>query len=402
MRLIDANLASIFFSSPRKPTRTEHSPMRIAFASTKKDWGGGEQLLTHLIAGIVDAGHEVGLASRRDSGIAGWARNFRLPFTLELPGRGKSPRSLWTLRSWLRQHAFDALVLNDPHAITSGGLAAWRLPLLRIGIRHTSFPVHSAWKHRTLVDHLVCVSQAAQAECTKVGIPAAMTSVIYGGLPEPRIDLAQVHELRAMFAHAASGQARHLLGVGSLLDVKGFDVTIRALADGVRQGRNWHLWIAGQGEELNALSALAAELDVVDRVHWLGFRRDIVALLTAADLFVSASYSEGLPLVLVEAMQAGCPIISTPVGGCVEALDVDASHHSPRAEIFPPGDHAALAAAIERSLKPSILQQQRSENAKAWTAANFSIPQMAERHLALYTRLLRQNPVAVPAARRAA
>jgi glycosyltransferase involved in cell wall biosynthesis len=375
--------------------------MRIAFASTKANWGGGEQLLSHHIAGIADAGHDVGLAAPRGSGVAAWAQSIGVPFIYEFPGHGKSPRSLWRLRAWLRRHAFDVLVLNDPHAITAGGIAAWRLPILRIGMRHTSYPVRSGWKHRTLVDHLVCVSQAAQEECIKAGVPIAQSSVIYGGLPEPRVDLSQVHELRAMFAHAATGQARHLLGIGSLLSVKGFDVTIRALAAAVRQGRNWRLWIAGQGDELNSLSALAAELDVTDRVHWLGFRRDIVALLTAADAFISASYSEGLPLVLVEAMQAGCPIVSTPAGGCVEALDVDASNHSPRAEVFPAGDHAALAAAIDRALKPSALQQQRTENAKAWAAANFSIPQMAERHLDLYARLLRR-PGAAPAARRAA
>jgi glycosyltransferase involved in cell wall biosynthesis len=125
-------------------------------------------------------------------------------------------------------------------------------------------------------------------------------------------------------------------------------------------------------------------------VHLLGFRRDVAALMSAADVFVSASHSEGLPLVLVEAMQVGCPIVSTPVGGCAEALHVDASGRSPWAEIAAPGDVAGLAAAITRSLTLEPPARDRVAAARHWALKTFSIDGMVERHLELY-RLLSEG-----------
>ncbi len=363
--------------------------MRIAFASTCKSWGGGEQFLAHLMTGMVRAGQEVGLVARRGAATASWAASAQMPLVLEIERLGRMPGSIWAIRQWLRRHAFDVLVLNDPHAITSGGIASWRLPLARVGVRHTIFPVRSAWKHRHLVDHVLCVSQAAQRECVRAGVGFDRTSVIHCGVPGAAVDLNAVAAVKRMFHSAAGGKAatRHLLGVGSLISVKGFDVTIKALAAGVQAGKDWQLWIAGDGVLRDSLTALAAKANVADRVHLLGFRRDVAALMAAADAFVSASHSEGLPLVLVEAMQRGCPIVSTPVGGCAEALQANEANQSPFAEIAAPGDVAGLTAAIDRSLQLEPHAKHRVAAARRWALETFSIEGMVERHLQLYRRL---------------
>lgn len=363
--------------------------MRIAFASTSKSWGGGEQFLAHLVTGMVRAGQDVGLVARRGAAMASWAASAQLPLVLEIDRLGRMPGSIWAYRQWLREHAFDVLVLNDPHAITSGGVAAWRLPLVRVGIRHTIFPVRSAWKHRHLVDHVLCVSQAAQRECVHAGVDAGRTSVVHCGIPVPSVEPPAIAAVKRMFRSAAGGNAatRHLLGVGSLISVKGFDVTIKALAAGVRAGNDWQLWIAGEGGLRASFAALASRLNVADRVHLLGFRRDVAALMSAADVFVSASHSEGLPLVLVEAMLRGCPIVSTPVGGCAEALQANEANQSPFAEIAVPGDVASLTAAIDRSLNLEPSAKDRVAAAGRWALETFSIDRMIDRHLQLYRQL---------------
>lgn len=372
--------------------------MRIAFISSSKSWGGGEQLLAYLVDGIAAQGHETALAARTGSPMSSWAMRHGLPLRFEVPGRGRMPRALLRLRRWLRDLHPDVLVLNDPHAITSGGAAAWRLGVPRVGIRHTVFGVNG-WKHRLLTDHVVCVSQAAQAACLNAGIPHAMTSIIHCGLPAPSVAPAQVQSIRRIFADAASdaaAPARHLLGIGSLISVKGFDTTIRAVAHGMRGGRHWHLWLAGDGADRAALEKLAAKLKVADRVHFLGYRTDVTALLAAADLFVSASLSEGLPLVLVEAMQAGCPIAATPVGGCVEALQVDAAGASPLAELFAPGDVPGAVAAIERATADNLARESRIAAARRWAAETFAQERMAQRHIELYRRLAERSESPVP------
>ncbi len=363
--------------------------MRICFVSTGKAWGGGERLLAWLVAGIADAGEEVALVARQGSPLADWGRDHAGLPLLQLPGRGRSPRSLWRLRRWLVANRFDVVVLNDPHAITSGGIAMLGLNVARIGIRHTVFPIRSAWKHRRLLDRIVCVSQAAQRECAAAGIPAEQTSVIHGGVPTLQVDSERVEQVRQMFLRAESSNAdKHLLALGSLQPVKGFDTLIRAVARGRKLGRNWRLWIAGDGPERSSLQSLAEELGVADRVQLLGFRDDIGELLAAADLFASASHSEGLSLVLVEAMLARCPIASTATGGSREVLDVSEKDVSPFAATFAPGNVEESMAAIDAALSENAASQQRLDRAQQWAEQSFSIEQMVHKHLAFYRGLV--------------
>lgn len=369
--------------------------MRICFYGTAKGWGGGELLLSHLIEGLAACGVDVAVIARTGSPTAAWASRQNLTLRLEVAGRGRLPQSLKTLRSWLQQTRPDALILNDPHAIISGGIAAWRLGIPRIGIRHTVFPV-SGWKHRMLLEHLVCVSQAAQATCLKAGIPATLMSVIHCGLPNKQVPAEDVLAIRQLFATTAENAvltsssrhlpspARHLLSVGSLIPIKGFDTSLRAIARGIASGQRWHLWLAGDGPERSSLKKLANELKIPEHVHFLGFRDDVTALMAAADAFLSSSYSEGLPLVLVEAMQAGCPIASTPVGGCAEALQVDASGQSPFAELFTPGNDAEAFAAISQAIEAAARHSFRIAAARRWATDTFAQGRMVDRHLALY------------------
>ncbi len=362
--------------------------MRICFVSSASSWGGGERLLASLIDGLADLGQDLAIACCRDSPTAEWAHKQQGLQIFEQSGRGRSPWCMWQLRKWLAENQFDVIVFNDPHAITGGGVASLGLPAKKVGIRHTVFPIHSAWKHNRLLDHVICVAQAAQEECTQAGISLEKTSVIYAGLEKPAINPANVARLRAMF-HNASGHRTdsHLLALGSLLPVKGFDTLISALAAGVRQGQRWRLWLAGTGTEQEALEELAKLEGVADRVHFLGFRKDVGDLLSAADLLVSASHFEGLSLVLIEGMLIGCPLVATPVGGNREALCIDETGKSPHAVAFPAGKTRRLVTALKEGLRRDAADR-RAALAQAWAEENFSVSRMAERHLATYRQLV--------------
>lgn len=87
------------------------------------------------------------------------------------------------------------------------------------------------------------------------------------------------------------------------------------------------------------MRALAAELGVAGRVQWLGLRRDLPALLDAADGFVLASAWEGMPLAVAEAMALEKPVVATDVGGVRELVGQAGS-------IVPARDAGALGAAM--------------------------------------------------------
>ena len=103
------------------------------------------------------------------------------------------------------------------------------------------------------------------------------------------------------------------------------------------------LWIAGAGGQQAQLEALAARLGIAGHIKFLGLRRDIPALMSAADIFVLSSAWEGFPLVIGEAMACERIVVSTNAGGIPEWLGQSDY-------IVPIRDSAALADALLRAL----------------------------------------------------
>ena len=176
--------------------------------------------------------------------------------------------------------------------------------------------------------------------------------------------------------------ARLLVAVGNLYPVKGHAHLIDALALLARRHPTLHLAISGRGDLRDELRARAGAQGVLDRVHLLGLRGDIPAILAAADVFVLPSLSEGLPLALLEAMFAGCPIVASDVGEVSVALaGGDAGI------LVPPGDAHALAPAIDGLLQSTDRAKQLGERAARRARAEYHVSRMVERYVVLYEQL---------------
>lgn len=110
-----------------------------------------------------------------------------------------------------------------------------------------------------------------------------------------------------------------LASVGELNGNKNHQVIIRAMAE-LNCG-NMHYIIAGEGPLEEKLRELARDLDVADRVHLLGFRKDVAELYKAADIFCFPSIREGLPVSAIEAMAAGLPLVAAENRGTRELIE---------------------------------------------------------------------------------
>jgi glycosyltransferase involved in cell wall biosynthesis len=130
--------------------------------------------------------------------------------------------------------------------------------------------------------------------------------------------------------------------VGRLAAQKDFGSLIRAAARWQRRAVVPLLLIAGEGPLDSELRRQARTAGVA--VRFLGPRRDVPALLAAADVVVVPSAWEGQPLIVQEALRAGRPLVATRVGGIAELTGDDG------ARLVPPGDPEALAAAVTRLL----------------------------------------------------
>ena len=144
-----------------------------------------------------------------------------------------------------------------------------------------------------------------------------------------------------------------ILAVGRLVEKKGFHILLEAMAMLAKRGEKPKLWLVGDGEERDKLKKQACELGL-DNVEFLGMRtqdevRNFMARATimALPCIVGADGNrDALPTVLLEALAAGLPTISSPVGGVEEIAD-----HGKTGVLVEPGDAAATAQAISDLLK---------------------------------------------------
>jgi glycosyltransferase involved in cell wall biosynthesis len=161
-------------------------------------------------------------------------------------------------------------------------------------------------------------------------------------------------------AGRAPGERPIVLGVGRLAAQKGFGTLIEAAAPWQQRAVVPVLLIAGDGPLEAELRRRARMAGVA--VRFLGPRRDVPALLAAADVVVVPSTWEGQPLIVQEALRAGRPLVATRVGGIAELTGEEG------AALVPPGDPGALGAAVGRLLDDTEAAGRQAAAARARAA----------------------------------
>lgn len=102
----------------------------------------------------------------------------------------------------------------------------------------------------------------------------------------------------------------HLISMGRLTQVKGFEQLIKSVASLRRRIPGTQLTLVGDGEQKTMLTALARQLGIEESVHFVGFQADPFPLLREADIYALTSYAEGFPNALIEALNCGLPIVA--------------------------------------------------------------------------------------------
>jgi glycosyltransferase involved in cell wall biosynthesis len=271
----------------------------------------------HAAAPAAERRHGIGVLHPRYLAIPRFGMS-AAPFLLYL----SAARALARLR-----RAGETFDLIDAHYLYPDGVAAtwlgrrFSLPVVLTarGSDVTQWPRHAI--PRRLIraacaraDAVITVSAGLRDALAAIGVDAGRVTVLRNG-----VDLRQFAPVDRTAARAALGlTGPTLLSVGSLIARKGHDLTIAALAELPA----WHLLIAGEGPERDALLALADRLGVAPRVRLLGPwpHGDLAGLYSAADISVLASAREGFANVLLESMACGTPVVVSPIAGNDEAV----------------------------------------------------------------------------------
>jgi glycosyltransferase involved in cell wall biosynthesis len=224
-------------------------------------------------------------------------------------------------------------------------------------------------------DHVVAVSDEIYRDLRASGMPDASLSRIDNAISIPVLDFHEQKKIRAEWNVAPDEKL--IVQIGRLAKSKRNALLLNAVAD-LPAGIATKVVFVGDGEERAALATHARELKIDGRVIFAGYRRNAPAIMAAADVLAITSNKEGLPIVILEAMAVGCPIIATAVGAIPQVLSQQS------AWIIPVDDETALVRALREALGGSSAATDRAAKAKSVFLASYERDVMGRRYLDLY------------------
>ncbi len=238
----------------------------------------------------------------------------------------------------------------------------------------------AAWRR---TDHLIAVSKNLKMEMMKKGIPSGKISAVHNGVSARFLQENDEGSSRRFLQEKYGIVNRFCLYVGRLDWRKGLDYLMRAL-----RTAELRCVVVGDGPEREHLLALANVSELHDRVFFAGFvpQNDLKHFYVAADFFVLPSLAEGLPLVVLEALASGCPVIASNIAGIPEIVS-----DGYNGLIVPPRDTEILSKAMQKLTNDSELRRKMSQSARHTVCENFTWESIARRVLKVYDEVCAQG-----------
>lgn len=348
--------------------------------------GGGEESLLSLVDVLRRTAIRPILVVPGQGEIAAWClgagvpvRVLPMPTFKPLPG-WQNVRAVRALMSLLASQVVDLVHANGSRAMLYAGVAARRLRVPVIW--HVRIADPDPWLDGLLLRLATAVIANSRATAGRfAGRGAAdKVQVIFNGVDLERFrPAAPDPSLRGTLGIPPGGPV--VTYVGRLEHGKGPDVFLEAAGRVHADDRGIWFLVAGDGPMRPALEARAraAGLPVV----FAGRRRDLLPILHLTSVLVVPSRQEAFGRVLIEAMAADVPVVATRVGGIPEVVT-----DGQTGLLVPPGDPAALSAALLATLRQAETTRARVRAAAAAVRARFSLAEHAERVAALYARLV--------------
>jgi glycosyltransferase involved in cell wall biosynthesis len=299
--------------------------MRIAYMLTSLGVGGAERQVVALAERMAARGHAVALVVLRPR------QPEEVPVTVDIVRleMRKNPASflfgLAKARRFLRAFAPDLIHSHTFPANMAARLLRLLNPAPIISTIHNVYEggwprMLAYWLTDPLSRRTTAVSQSAADRFLRLkAVPARKCFVLNNGIDTTEFMPSPERRARIR-AEIGAREAFVWLAVGRIAPAKDYPNLLRAFSQVHAAIPTTRLWVAGEagGPEAAAVQALAAELGLGVSVRWLGLRRDMAALLDAADGFVLASAWEGMPLAVGEAMAMEKPVVATDAGGVRE------------------------------------------------------------------------------------
>jgi glycosyltransferase involved in cell wall biosynthesis len=361
-------------------------PLRLLHVAAPGAAGGLESVIAGLTPGLQQRGHQVAVAAvlgpgERPSFLDGVEAGGVEVVPIRAGGRAylRERRLVMELsRAWradvVHTHGYRADVVTGMAASRAGVPTVSTVHGFTGGdVKNRLYELLQLRAFRRM-DAVVAVSSPLRLKLIQAGVPERRVHQIRNAWAPSAPALGR-HEARALLGLPESGP---VIGwVGRLSPEKGPDIFLEALTRGP-----WRASVVGDGRVGGDLRRRAEVLGLSNRIRWHGLVPSAGRLVSAFDLLVLSSRTEGTPIVLFEAMEAGVPIVATSVGGVPDVLGTD------EALLIPPGDPDRLAEAIQTVFDDRATAVARAARARARLAAEFAPGPWLDQYESLYRSLL--------------
>jgi glycosyltransferase involved in cell wall biosynthesis len=310
-------------------------------------------------------------------------------------------RAAREIADWLRRLDADVLCCSGYKPDLIGWLAARQAGVPVVAIAHgwtgatlkvRFYETLDRWVMRRM-DAVVCVSEAQAVKVRRAGVQPERARVIRNAIRAEAFGRPDL-ECRETLLNLFPGRPERIVAAaGRLSPEKGFDVLIDAVALLAPHHPKVGFVLFGDGPLREDLTKRIAERGLQNRLILAGFRPDLERVLPACDLAVSSSHTEGLPVVVLEEMAAGLPVVATAVGGTPEVVEEGVTGW-----LVPPGDPPALARRTAELLASPETMRAMGLAGRRRVEECFTFAAQAEQYLGLFQRLARRRqPAGAPA-----
>ncbi|MGM0598249.1 MAG: glycosyltransferase family 4 protein [Candidatus Rifleibacteriota bacterium] len=359
--------------------------MKIIHSLEGKTWSGGQQQAFFLALEQRKLGHEVLLMCQKGSELENkarekqldvWPVDYRreiyLPSMIELTRayRCFKPDVVNVHRAWAHtQWLFVSLLFRFR------GLIVTRRVLFKPDFNPVS-PV----KYRTpVLKGFIAVSRAVKRRLTEIGVKESKIQVVHSATDTRRFSPDLKHELTGEWPVPQRCPAALL--VGNFNSNKGHELLIRSFNKIARQWPELHLVVVGKETDSQKLQQLANLAPEPGRIHLLGFRNDVPALMQKSAFTVNASYQEGFSGTIRESLALEVPVIASNIPANVELNSMIPLL------LFEAGNEASFANAIMK-MKNNYPASNERHKLRELTLIHFSVEAMVKKTLWAYKELL--------------
>lgn len=368
---------------------------RVALMIASLKPGGGERVVVHLTEALRELDvHADVICLQREGELGSELREKGVGLHVLNSTSGWDFRAAGRLRRLLKELKPDLINIHDrsslPYLVAANAFRRCPIVYTAHGLLFNA-DREPRLRYRLAVRAVasaVAVSPEVAARHTEVLGFRGPWRVIPNGVPEPSPPSDARRSLRAQLGIDPGTFV--FLAMGNVREEKGFEDLLTAanrLASRAG-GRRFVCLVAGRMPETPYVQGIRkqhARLGLVETVKFLGYRSDGDALRSAADAFVLSSRSEGLPMVVLEAMMSELPVVATRVGGVPEVLSDGAGL------TVDPASPDQLAGAMARMMDQPDLPSELARKARRRAVQQFSASAMARRYLDAYTETLERS-----------